>query len=305
MTNTILTTSTMVVTYILGQIMSLGFLSFIINSLLLILIKKNIFGSNIKNLVLEISKKNAIILYIHYFVCVFSLIFIFKYNMSIIHLDEVTVDVVVNGVSANLSGEVLKVAKETLGYTAVFLGSARLTYLILAKNTGLNAFAKIGIIISSGGLGLTYYKIIDKTFNYMGVENNTVVLNGHLKVDRLSVATTGNYDIPEHPVLSLLFGMNGGINYNNVEQSYTINNTAGIFKIQSNNTSPVIEALNNSDNDWKLKFKNYYPSGNSNSPWSINSPNESESGIISFLIDILTDHSYLALISIYQLIMLF
>jgi hypothetical protein len=143
----------MVVTYIIG--LSLGFFSFIINSLLLILIKKNIFGSNIKNI--EISKNNAIIFWINYFVYVYILIFILKYNMSIINLDAV--NVVVDGVSANVSGDILTAE----GNTSFFLGSARLAYLIIAKNNGLSAYTKIGIVLSGGGL--TYYKIIDKTFN--------------------------------------------------------------------------------------------------------------------------------------------
>ena len=56
-----MTTITMIIYYIIGKFMSLGFFSFMANLFLLILIKKNIFGSRIKILVEDIpkSKKNA------------------------------------------------------------------------------------------------------------------------------------------------------------------------------------------------------------------------------------------------------
>src|ERR1700742_374808 len=121
-------TITMMFYYLIGKFLSLGFFSFIINSLLLILIKKNIFGSNIKNLFEDNlnSKVNAIFIYIIYFVFVYVLIFTVRYNMSIIYMDSVNVNVVVNGVSASVTGDILSTAKEVFGDTAVFLGSARL-----------------------------------------------------------------------------------------------------------------------------------------------------------------------------------
>lgn len=99
-----MTTITMLFYYLIGKFMSLGFFSFIINSLLLILIKKNIFGSNIKNLFEDIlnSKVNAIFIYIIYFLFVYVLIFTVRYNMSTIYLDSVKVNVVVNGVNASV-----------------------------------------------------------------------------------------------------------------------------------------------------------------------------------------------------------
>jgi hypothetical protein len=56
------TTITVIFYSIIGKMISLGFFSFIVNSFLLILIEKKVFGSKIKNLVEEISKskKNAI-----------------------------------------------------------------------------------------------------------------------------------------------------------------------------------------------------------------------------------------------------
>ena len=71
--------------------------------------------------------------------------------------------------------------------------------------------------------------------------------------------------------------------------------------------------MDNYNPNWKSQFRNYTPPegpygavrwGNPYSPWTINSPYESESGLISFLIDNLTDHLYLAIISIYLLLML-
>lgn len=62
--------------------------------------------------------------------------------------------------------------------------------------------------------------------------------------------------------------------------------------------------MENQNINWKSQFYNNVPSGNSYSAGCINSPYESETGLISFLIDNLTDHFYLAIISIYLLFML-
>ena len=300
------TTITVIFYSIIGKMISLGFFSFIVNSFLLILIEKKVFGSKIKNLVEEISKskKNAIFIWINYFVFVYILIFIVKYNINIIYLDTVKVDVTINGVDASITGEFLAAAKEICGDTAVFLGSARLAYLIISKNSALSSFSKIGIVLASGGGGLTSYRVIDRSLNYIGVERNEVVLNGNLKLDSVNVITSGNYKIPDHPVLDLLFGMNKGFNYNNAHQQFkVITNNEGTTILKGTDTTGIINALDNHNPNWKSQFYNNVPSGNSLNPF-ISSPYENEASLISFLIENLTDHFYLSIITIYLLLML-
>src|SRR6516225_103331 len=125
-----------------GRFMSLGFFSFIVNSILLILIDKNIFGSKIKIFVdnIFVSRKTTIFICIYYFVFVYILIFIVRDNMSTIYLETVKVNVVINGVEADISGDILATARVVFGDAAVFVGSARLAYLIIAKNPSLGAF---------------------------------------------------------------------------------------------------------------------------------------------------------------------
>jgi hypothetical protein len=238
-------TSTMAIYYIIGKFMSLGFFSFIVNSFLLILIKNNIFGSKIKILVEDIPKntKKAIFICIQYFIFVYILIFLVRYNITTIYLETVKVNVVVNGVEADITGDILATAKEVFGDAAVFLGSARLAYLIISKNAGLSTLGRIGIVLGSGGGGYTTYQVIKRSSNYFG-ENTELVLKGNLKLNNVVISTTGNYkNIPEHPVLNFLFGMNAGVNYNNVEQSFTTTNYQGqtIFQGKGNG---VINALN-------------------------------------------------------------
>jgi hypothetical protein len=223
----------------------LRFFSFISNLFLLILIKNNIFGYKIKNLVEDIpkNKKNAIFIFIQYFIFVYILIFLVRYNLTTIYLDEVSVNVNLNGVEADVTGDTLATAKEVFGDTAVFLGSARLAYLIIAKNSGLSVYGKIGIILGSGGGGYTTYQVVKRTSNYFG-ERSELVLNGNLKLDNVVISTTGNYkNIPEHPVLNLLFGMNGGVNFNNAHQSFTTINRHNQTILQGDGSS-VINTLN-------------------------------------------------------------
>ena len=293
--------------------MSLGFFSFIVNSILLILIDKNIFGSKIKIWVENVfnsssrTRKTAICIY--YFVFVYVLIFVVRYNMSTIYLDTVKVNVVINGVEADITGDILATAREVFGDATVFLGSARLAYLILAKNPALGAYSKIGIsIVGGGGTGFTTYRIISRTSNYFG-ENRELVLNGNLKLGNVVVNTTGNYaNIPQHPVLDFLFGMNKSVSVNNIGDKFTTRNYQGQTILESNSeintNSGIIRALYESNPNWKNNFENHIPTDNPYKPWTINSPYESESGLISFLIDNLTDHLILAIISTYLLLML-
>lgn len=103
-----MTTITIISYYIIGKFMSLGFFSFIVNLFLLILIKNNIFGSKIKKLVEDLpkNKKNAIFIFIQYFVFVYMLIFVVRYNLTTIYLEPVRVNVVVNGVEAEITGDI-------------------------------------------------------------------------------------------------------------------------------------------------------------------------------------------------------
>jgi hypothetical protein len=237
-------TITMIFYYILGKFMSLGFLSFIANLFLLILIKNNIFGSKIKNLFEDIPKKkiNVIFFFIQYFLFVYFLFFLVRYNLTTIYLDTVRVNVTINGVEANITGDILDTAKEVFVDTAVFLGSARLAYLIISKNNRLNTLSKIGIVLSIASGGFTSYHILKNNTTILG-EKPELVLKDNLKLDNVVISTTGNYNIPEHPILSLLFGMNAGVNYNNVKQSFTTINRNGKTILQGEGNG-VINTLN-------------------------------------------------------------
>ena len=94
--------------------------------------------------------------------------------------------------------------------------------------------------------------------------------------------------------------MNAGVNLNNIQQSFTTINHQGQTLIQGGGNG-VINTLNYQNPNWKEQFQNVTPSGNPYSPWNINSPYESETGLISFLIDNLTDHLYIIIISIIKI----
>jgi hypothetical protein len=188
--------------------------------------------------------------------------------------------------------------------TAVFLGSVRLAYLIIEKNKALSSLNRIGIMLGTGGGGLISYRVIDRILNYYDIENNNVVLNGNFSLESVNITTNGNYNIPEHPVLNLLFGMYRGVQFSNFNQPFKFTTTEGtsIFQATNNTTFGwVISALDNLYPNWNTEFRNY--ASNDYSSY-INSPYENETSLISFLIDNLTDHLYLSIISIYLLLML-
>src|SRR5579875_4125551 len=102
-------TITMIINYIIYKFTFLGFSAFIVNFFLLFLIKNNIFGDKIKYLVENMINKKYF--FIKYFVVVFILISIVKYNIKIIYLDEVVVRAVVIGIEVDLTGDILSAFK--------------------------------------------------------------------------------------------------------------------------------------------------------------------------------------------------
>lgn len=244
-----ITTMTLIYDYIINKLMYLGFFSFIFNSIFIILIKKNLFGSKFKQLVADISKskKNAILIQIKYLVFVYILILMLKLNINTIYLENVTVDLKVNGMSVQVNGDIFSVLKETFGESFIFLGSARLAYLILSQNSSLNAFSKLGIILGSGAGGLTSYKVVDRSARYLSDSKPNILLNGTLKLDTVNVSTHHSYQIPDHPVLSYIFGMNKGIDLENVHRTFKVTRIDGITKIQGDDSMSIINALNNSN----------------------------------------------------------
>ena len=160
-------------------------------------------------------------------------------------MDTVKVNVVVNGVEADITGDILATAKEVFGDTAVFIGSARLAYLIIANNQALSTLSKISIVLGSGGTGFTSYRVLDRGLNMWGVPKNELILNGNLSLGNVNVTTIGNYNIPKHLVLSLLFGMNSGVNFNNVHQQFRFINNGGYTTLEGVNNAGVINTLYN------------------------------------------------------------
>lgn len=290
--------------YSISRYVSLGIFSFIVNLFLLILIKKNMFGIEIKKVVDEILK-NRFSFYIYYFVFVFIFIFLVKLNLTIIFLDSVDVNLTVNGIDAKVSGDIVSFIKESFGDAAAFTVCARLAQLVISKNVGLSSFSKIGIIIASGTGGLTSYKVVNRGLNVFFGEN-PIILNGQLQLNNVNINTIGNYPrIPNHPVLDYLFGMNSNINFLQLQQGFNVtNNPLGITLTDNGNGSQIINALNNQNPYWRSQFINFSYNSNSNNP-IISSTNEGDTNLISFLIDSLTDQLYLSIISIYLLFMLF
>lgn len=125
-----------------------------------------------------------------------------------------------NGVSVGIFDDAIKTAIVSVGEAAVFVGCAKLAQVIILKNKSLSAFNKIGIAISSGSGGYIAYKVINKSFDILGFEKNLVILNGTLSLDSLTISSTANYFLKEHPVLSYMFGMHKDISFNNLNQQF-------------------------------------------------------------------------------------
>lgn len=217
-----------------------------------------------------------------------------------IHLDSVNVNLNVSGIEVGISGDAIATAVSSFGEATVFVGCAKIAQLIIAKNKGLTTTNKIGIVLGSGASGYTTFKVIDKSFKLLNHNKTSELFNGTLKLDSVTLSTTASYPIPEHPLLSYIFGMHKDVNFTNLNQPYQIirNPQLGTTTIQSiKSENCIIETLNNTNPNWKSQFYNW-------DKIIINSPYENESEFINSLMSILTDNLYLSLFSIYLLTML-
>lgn len=151
-----------------------------------------------------------------------------------------------------MSGDVIQTAFSTFGDASVFIGCAKIAQLIIAKNKALSTFNKIGFVVGTGGSGLTTYKVLNKSFTFLGFKKDQVILNGTLSLALRTVTLSSNasYPIQEHPVLSYIFGMHKDVTFTKLNQPYQIINnpqlgTTTIEATQTNNS--VIETLNSTN----------------------------------------------------------
>lgn len=283
--------------FVIEKILSIGFFSFIFNSLLLILIKQNFLGSKLKNILENISKskKNAIVFLINYFLFVYIFIFTVKYNMNTIYTDSVTYNLTLDNMDISITGDLLSIIKNVTADTTIFLGSARLATFILSKNTALHGLSKIGIMLATGGGGLITYRVVDRTLANMGFEKATPVAQGVLNLKSSNELPEANSKLIEELSINSLFGSNSGVSNISIQPQLNILKQDGILQLNTEESSKIIKALDSSNPNWKSEFSNNF---------IINSPFENDSNLLNHLIDSLTDHLYLGVICFYLLFVL-
>ena len=148
--------------------------------------------------------KNLLIITIAFIFLTFLNFFI--YNINIIYLDDVVVHTKVGDVQVSVKGNYLKFLLENFGDSMVFAFSARLAAAVVAKSN-IHAVSKIGISLATAGTGLTTYKIIQRELpnvNIANIPEDTV--SATVTLQNINLEVSGNYQIPTHPYLDLMFG---------------------------------------------------------------------------------------------------
>lgn len=98
--------------------------------------------------------------------------------------------------------------------------------------------------------GLTTYKVIDRSFKFLNSDQTPIILNGTLKLDSVSLTTSANYPMKEHPILNYIFGMHKDVKFTNLNKPFQVINDPelGTTTLKSTNTHEgIIDTLNNSN----------------------------------------------------------
>ena len=244
----------------------------------------------------------------YYFVIIVILSLILKHNINILHLEEIIVQTKIGDIDVTINGNYLNYIFDNLGDAAVFGFGSRLSYAIIAK-AKINTAAKIGITISSGITYFSGYKIIKNlTYNPSIMPDPNITATITLK--NVSLNTTTNYTLSQHPYLDLFLGTNPSTYINNADLKIRRSHLNG-FKIISSeidlSNSPILSRVIKINPDFlKNTLENEFlkKSINKQSNLNIWSPLEENPDLISWLTSVLKDILVLESAGIYLLLML-
>jgi len=266
--------------------------SIILNFSALTVIKAGLIGQLLKDKLSNLLETKIYLFYtVPFFISLFILICL---NNSVIYLDnkDVVVTAVVDNGRFVFSGDTFNLIFNSLGSAGVFSAGARIAAGLVAKHP-MHLLPKTGIIGGvAAGFTLTF-KVISNTFSTPTLTSvNSSVETGQItvKLEGLTIYKPDS-NIAEHlSILDKYFGTNQINNSNlNIKE---LNNKLEINANQEQTTN-VIEELNNSIPNWKDGF--------------INSPIENgdlDNSIRLFLIETLTNNLILQFIILYLMIML-
>nr|YP_009710643.1 hypothetical protein [Amanita inopinata]QFZ98592.1 hypothetical protein [Amanita inopinata] len=262
-------------------------LSFLLNGIILSIVKLGLLGNNLKdtlNLILE--KKIHLITITSFFL---FLSFSLYLNMNKIYLDntDVTVKTIINNSEIIITGDAINTIFSNIGAAGVFSAGTRLAAALLAKHP-IHLIPKIGII---GGIGAGFtltYKII-AGLTPINSKGQAIIKTGpiEIKVEKLN-----------------FYENNDNLNRSLLDKYFKFSEcpeiTVQIEKLGSTETvqiegdtevsSKVINEIEKINPNWKDSF--------------INSPLENGEVLNQYLIENLTNNLLLHLIMLYLIIML-
>lgn len=235
--------------------------------------------------------QNLLITYI-FFV---SLILIFFFNNAIYLDDKITITTTIENVKFEISGELIQSCFNNIGSAGVFTVGAKIAASLLAKSK-LGLLPKTGII-GGTGLGFTVsFKLLNQTLpsTPSSIETITIETGPIELVAELKNKTSADL-IVEH------FGIFKNISKNNPVSKISDNFTKDLhnnlnFNITPEDTAKIIKELNETSPNWRNDF--ILPN------FTINSPLESNSSIIQFVLDALNNHLIINFVTVYLLLML-
>jgi len=250
--------------------------SLIFNFIMLVAFKLGLFGKNIRKTTKRFLIKQPISIYFSYFG--FILLLFFYISFQTIYCEDYTITTVIQNVEVSLTGEVLNNLLKSLGSAVAFQAGVYIAASILSKYK-IYAIPKIGAIVGTGA----WFTII---YNAVIHINFCAFANSLAKSIILSLGQPNSIDPNTssaglNSILTILTKFFGGL------------------KIETKipevlqQTSDVIQALNNNDLNWR--FRDLF----------INSPIESgDNSLLNYILETLPNSFNLHFINIYLLTMI-
>lgn len=286
------------------NLFSLVLVSFILNSFLIVLVQRNYFGSDFGVILNRLCRNKINLVTFYYFIFISVAFLIIKLNINYVYLDTI-INIQLGETHFELHGDYIQQVATYFGDVAAFSIGARLAFALLAKSGGANMPSKIGIMVGSGVGHMAAFNVMRNSNQYLnGMTNVPANVSGALNINEAHITVQQN---ARFPYLSNLLGNNISGYYTPMQPSTIHHYTYEVqgIKIHSNFQLSTTELYS------QLRRQGYNPNfgqiqSNVLNPdtFTIQSPLEENSRLVSYLLENLNYHLILASTTLYLLMML-
>lgn len=177
----------MLMLMLLINLFSLVFVSFILNSILVVFVQRNYFGSEFRLVFNNLCHYKINLVTYYYFIFISVAFLIIKLNINYVYLDTV-VNINLSGTEFVFKGDYIKQIADHFGETAAFALGARLASALIVKKGGMTIPKKIGVLVCSGVIhaaAFNLYRHVNRQLSTTIYGTQSVAVGVELNVDNV------------------------------------------------------------------------------------------------------------------------